>query len=111
MFKGIAELIHELDELSWGFRIEKHQERGCNTIWSIFYINPKDKVWRTKQSESLVGSIQMAILSIKGKEHEATFNGRGNGDLEEEYSDVASRRSEEHDERNGQNIRHIPKIL
>ena len=68
MFKGLAELIHELDELSWGFRIEKQQERGCTAIWSIFYINPQNKVWKEIKSGSLVESVQLAITAIKGTE-------------------------------------------
>jgi len=57
----LDDLICRLDELSWGFRIEKMQERGGPSVWRIFYVNPKDVIWYESMDYDLSTALQDAI--------------------------------------------------
>ena len=57
----LGELIYRLDELSWGFRIEKMQERDESTVWHIFYVNPENKTWYESTDNDLSIAVWNAI--------------------------------------------------
>ena len=61
----IGVLIAKLDELTWGFRIEKLSERGCTPGWEVFYISPIDKVWRREKSDNLITALENSVLLIE----------------------------------------------
>jgi len=61
----IGVLIAKLDELTWGFRIEKLSERGCTPVWEVFYISPIDKVWRREKSDNLITALENSVLLIE----------------------------------------------
>ena len=57
--------LNELDELSWGFRIEKMQERGDTTIWRVFFVNPQNVMWYEKTNKSLLVALSEAVQLLK----------------------------------------------
>ena len=57
--------IERLDELSWGFQIDKLQERGADTEWHIRYVNPKDTVWYSSQDKDLAVALKKAIDKLE----------------------------------------------
>ena len=57
----LDDLICRLDELSWGFRIEKLQERGGPSVWRISYVNPKNCTWYESMDLDLSTALQGAI--------------------------------------------------
>ena len=59
--KSLDDLINELDALSWTFRIEKASERGCVPHWKVVFVNPKNKTWYERHSESLYDAISEAL--------------------------------------------------
>ena len=61
----IVELIDTLDELSWGFRIEKMQERGDRTMWHIFFVNPQNTMWYSFGDPDLSTTLKHAISVLK----------------------------------------------
>ena len=48
-----------LDEETFGFRIEKFQERDCPAVYHVWYIDPSDMVWRATQAST----IQVALAN------------------------------------------------
>jgi len=60
-----AELITLLDELSWGFRIEKMQERNSETIWHVFFVNPQDTTWHSFGDPDLSVALTHVISILK----------------------------------------------
>ena len=58
---NLDELIHRLDELTWGFRIEKWQEREGPPVWKIFYVNPKNVTWYESMDYDLSTALQDAV--------------------------------------------------
>jgi len=60
-----AELITLLDELSWGFRIEKMQEPKSTTMWHIFFVNPKNTTWYSFGDSDLCVALKHAISVLK----------------------------------------------
>lgn len=69
--------IKRLDKLSWGFRIDKLQERGADTEWHIQYINPKDQIWYTSQDRDLEVALKTAVARLEqdGVEEKYSTNG------------------------------------
>jgi len=71
----VVELIDTLDELTWGFRIEKMQERGARTMWHIFFVNPQNTTWYSFGDPDLSVALKHAISVLKiplnGTQHEA----------------------------------------
>ena len=61
-------LIERLDELTWGFRLEKLQERECTTTWRIMYVNPKTGVWHEYSNSKLEITLKGAIRRLEGNE-------------------------------------------
>ena len=57
--------MKRLDELSWGFRIVKMQERGLSTEWHIMYVNPKDTVWYSSQDRDLTVALKRAVDKLE----------------------------------------------
>ena len=62
---SLSELIHRLDELSWGFRIEKWQERDSDTVWKVHYMNPRNQIWAEATASTLMDSIFLAVKNIE----------------------------------------------
>ena len=60
-----AKLLTLLDELTWGFRIEKMQERGANTMWHVFFVNPQNQTWYSYGNENLSTSLKYAITILR----------------------------------------------
>ena len=71
--KETAELITLLDELSWGFKIEKMQEQGSTTMWHIFFINPQNTTWYSFGNPDLSVALKYAIsilnTPLNGNQH------------------------------------------
>ena len=67
MENELGTIISRLDRLSWGFRIEKLSERGCEPVWEVFYVSPIDKVWRTSRNETLIEALTESVLLIEGQ--------------------------------------------
>jgi len=67
MENEIGVLIAKLDRMTWGFRIEKLSERGCEPVWEVFYISPIDKVWRRKKNDSLITALEDSVSLIEGQ--------------------------------------------
>jgi len=63
--KETAELITLLDELSWGFRIEKMQEPKSTTIWHIFFVNPQNTMWYSFGDPDLSVALTHAISILE----------------------------------------------
>ena len=61
----LAKLVDELDELSWGFRIEKMQEINSKTMWHVFFVNPQNITWYSYGNEDLSVSLKYAIALLK----------------------------------------------
>ena len=61
---SLDDLINELDALSWTFRIEKASERGCVPHWKVVFINPKNKTWYERHSDSLYEAISKALETL-----------------------------------------------
>ena len=61
----VGSYIKKLDTLTWGFRIEKLQERGVDTEWYILYVNPKDQVWYTSQDRDLKVALKNAVDKLE----------------------------------------------
>ena len=57
--------IERLDELSWGCRIDKLQERGSDTEWHVQYVNPKDTVWYSSQDRDLAVALKRAVDKLE----------------------------------------------
>jgi len=66
--------LNELDELSWGFRIEKMQERGDTAIWRVFFVNPQNVMWYEKTNKSLLVALSEAVQLLK---HHKTSHSNG----------------------------------
>ena len=62
---ALIDPLNELDALSWGFRIDKMQERGDTTIWRVFFVNPQNGVWYEKTNKSLRVALSEAVQSLK----------------------------------------------
>jgi hypothetical protein len=60
-----AELLTLLDELSWGFRIEKMQERNSETMWHVFFVNPQNTMWHSSRDPDLSVALAHAISTLK----------------------------------------------
>ena len=60
--------LNELDKLSWGFRIEKMQERGDTAVWRVLFVNPDNVVWHEKTNESLLVALNEAVQVLKHHE-------------------------------------------
>ena len=60
-----AELLTLLDELSWGFRIEKMQEKGSETMWHIHFVNPQNTMWHFFGDPDLSVALTHAISILK----------------------------------------------
>jgi len=58
------EALNKLDELTWGFRISKIQERKDIPTWHIFFINPKNKTWYSVMDLKLDVTLNLAISSL-----------------------------------------------
>ena len=50
-----------LDEETWGFRIEKMQERYESTVWRILYVNPTNTTWYESMDGDLVTAVRKAV--------------------------------------------------
>jgi len=50
-----------LDELTWGLRIEKRQEREGPPVWKILYVNPKNVTWYESMDYDLSTILQDAV--------------------------------------------------
>jgi len=61
----IIDPLNELDKLSWGFRIEKMQERGDIAIWHVFFVNPQNVMWYVKVNKSLLVALSEAVQLLK----------------------------------------------
>ena len=68
----IIDPLNELDKLSWGFRIEKMQERGDTAIWRVFFVNPQNVMWYEKTNKSLLVALSEAVQLLK---HHKTMRG------------------------------------
>ena len=60
-----AKLLTLLDELTWGFRIEKMQERGANTMWHVFFVNPQNTMWYSFGDPDLCVALAHAVSKLK----------------------------------------------
>ena len=69
--------IEKLDTLSWGFRIDKMQEKGMSTVWHIMYVNPKDTTWYSSTDKDLRTALKEAgeKLEQDGVEGKYSTNG------------------------------------
>jgi len=66
--KHLSDLIdplNELDELSWGFRIEKMQERGATAMWHVFFVNPHNTMWISRADVNLAVALKTAVKFLK----------------------------------------------
>ena len=41
-------LFARLDELSWGFRFDKWEERDSAAVYHLYYVDPKTLIWHNK---------------------------------------------------------------
>jgi len=57
--------INKLDILTWGFRIEKLQERDAETVWHIMFLNPKDKTWYSSSNTTLSIALADAVKRLE----------------------------------------------
>ena len=65
----ILKSFEKLNNLTWGFRIEKLQERDSPTFWNVFFINPKNKTWYSVSGEEdLNEALEKSIQIILGFE-------------------------------------------
>ena len=62
---ALVDILNELDGLSWGFRIEKMQERGDTAVWRVFFVNPQNVVWYEKMNKSLLVALSEAVQLLK----------------------------------------------
>ena len=53
-----------LNDLTWSFRIEKVQERNCEPVYHIWYVNPADKVWYCKSSDDVAVAMNDAVTHL-----------------------------------------------
>jgi hypothetical protein len=65
----ILESLEKLNNLTWGLRIEKMQERCSPTYWHVFFVNPKNKTWYSVSGEKDLGeALEQAVDIILGFE-------------------------------------------
>ena len=53
-----------LNDLTWGFRIEKFQERDSDAVYHVWYVNPADKVWYCKDSDDIREATKEAVIHL-----------------------------------------------
>ena len=62
----VGYLIKQLDKLTWGLRIYKWTERGCESgSWRVAYIHPINKVWSEVADESLTCALKQVISVLE----------------------------------------------
>jgi len=58
--------IGKLNKLTWGFRIEKLQERNdTKVMWQVMFVDPRDKTWYFLSNHDLATVLQEAIEKLE----------------------------------------------
>ena len=58
--------IGKLDKLTWGFRIEKLQERDDNkAMWQVMFVDPRDKIWYFRSNYDLATALREAVEQLE----------------------------------------------
>ena len=53
-----------LNDLTWGFRIEKLQERDSDAVYHVWYVNPDDNVFYFKDSDDIREATKEAVIHL-----------------------------------------------
>ena len=53
-----------LDDATWGFRIDKLQERNSDAVYHLWYVDPSDSIWRCIQASTIQTALTNAIQNL-----------------------------------------------
>ena len=62
-----------LDEETWGFRIEKLQERNADAVYHLWDVDPTDMIWRCTQASTIQIALANAIQNLCHASPDATL--------------------------------------